>query len=170
MVARAFFVARWVIVVAWAVGVSPILGLTWLSMTDAFLEISLLLRTLGGVCGMLLSFCMLALAWRVAAFPLITVTGTEITIANPVWRRKTAVIPRVAIHTTDRANRLGIRLHRDGGPLADIDLRLFATGDRERLLSLIGDGREAVVGAPELDHGGVIKRWPRWHPRSIIES
>ena len=142
MVSRGFFVARWVIVFVWGVGVLPILGLAVIATAASQLELSLFVRTLSSGAALTAGIYLLMLAWRVAAHPLITVTRAEIHVARPFsGNSRPHVVDRRHLAGIDWCQRDRLTLRLASGVALEIDLRWLARPDRDHLFSLIGEHR-----------------------------
>ncbi|MDJ0840495.1 MAG: hypothetical protein QNK37_28550 [Acidobacteriota bacterium] len=135
MSSQAFFASRWVIVAAWLLGVLPlVLSAACFSLSNIPI-VGMFTKTLLGFAAVLIGLHFLSVAWRIAAYPLLMIDDTKISINRPFARRRAMIMARRGI---DRVlvveNRLVFHM-RDGGTCT-LAMKLVPTRDREDLLRL----------------------------------
>ena len=135
MGSQAFFASRWVIVAIWFAGVLPLVLLAagFGLMTEW--NVAVFFRAVLGLAGMGIGVLFLAAAWRVAAYPLLTISEREIIIIRPFSRRRATTLNRHGISQVKHADKHIVFKMLDGSSWT-VRMTLVPAKDRDCLRRL----------------------------------
>ncbi len=135
MSSQAFFASRRAIVAAWFLGVLPLVLLAACFSQPDIPAVCMLTKTLLGFAALFIGLYFLSVAWRIAAYPLLMVDDTKISINRPFARRRTMIMARRGI---DRVHVVENRLvfHMQDGGTCTLAMKLVPSRDREDILRL----------------------------------